>query len=95
MFPSPPTTPGTPIEGSLRSTGDTHSIVGGYTPASDISENLEEQSWFYYLAEIALRRIGNRIIHAFYSSDHQSWADFNVTEFTAMAEGFEHELEAW
>jgi hypothetical protein len=95
MFPSPPTTPGTPIEGTLRTIGNIQSIMGRCTPMNEISENLEEQSWFYYLAEIALRRIGNRIIHTFYSSDHEFWARFDVTEFIELTERFEHELETW
>ncbi|KAF3396171.1 hypothetical protein F1880_006919 [Penicillium rolfsii] len=95
MFPSPPTTPGTPIEGSVQMIGDSRLSLEGYTPMNEISDNLEEQSWFYYLAEIALRRIGNRIVHAFYSSGHESWANFDVAEYIQMTEGFEHELETW
>jgi len=37
----------------------------------------EEKSWYYYLTEIALRRIGNRIINTFYRQDHCTWIDIN------------------
>lgn len=52
----------------------------------------EQQSWFYYLTEITLARIDNRILKAFYQSDHMGWATLVLPDAVQMAEHFEHEI---
>ena len=95
MFPSPPT-PGTPFAQNEKGRPLTLDVDGlDLASVSSSGENLEEQSWFYYLAEIALRRIGNRILSAFYASGYEYWASFDVHEYIRTAEGFELELETW
>lgn len=59
------------------------------------SENSEQQSWYYYLAETALRRIIDRIVNAFYASGFEPGATLDVQKSITMAEGFELELDAW
>ncbi|KXJ97328.1 hypothetical protein Micbo1qcDRAFT_230011 [Microdochium bolleyi] len=41
-----------------------HSAAG----SARLSPAIQQQSWFYYLTEITLRRIANRLLHLFYSS---------------------------
>jgi hypothetical protein len=53
----------------------------------------EEESWYYYLTEIALRRIGNRIINTFYRQDHCSWMD--IKPLISIALEFETQVSAW
>ncbi|KAL4765046.1 Zn(II)2Cys6 transcription factor [Aspergillus foveolatus] len=53
----------------------------------------EEQSWYYYLTEVALRRIGNRVLNAFYREDSSTWA--NVRPLIPMALEFESQINAW
>ncbi|KAL4752186.1 hypothetical protein BDW72DRAFT_77057 [Aspergillus terricola var. indicus] len=53
----------------------------------------EEQSWYYYLTEVALRRIGNRVLNAFYRGDSSTWA--NVRPLIPMALEFESQINAW
>lgn len=95
MFPSPPT-PGTPLDKNDHGepwTLDADGLDLAFITSS--GEKLEEQSWFYYLAEIALRRIVNRILSAFYASSFESWTSFDVHEFITIAHSFELELETW
>ena len=53
----------------------------------------EEESWYYYLTEIALRRIGNRIINSFFLQDRSSWLD--IKPFLRMAQEFEAQILTW
>lgn len=50
----------------------------------------EEESWYYYLTEIALRRIGNRIINTFFTI---SWSD--IRPLLGIALEFDTQVSAW
>ena len=54
----------------------------------------EEESWYYYLTEVALRRIGNRIINTFFTSSHQvGW--MNIEPYLDIAMEFEAQVSSW
>jgi hypothetical protein len=53
----------------------------------------EEESWYYYLTEVALRRIGNRIINTFFRQDHQSWLD--IKPLISIALEFDAQVSSW
>ncbi|KAE8396366.1 hypothetical protein BDV23DRAFT_48080 [Aspergillus alliaceus] len=53
----------------------------------------EEQSWYYYLTEVALRRIGNRVLNAFYRRGQSMWSD--IKPFIPLALEFETQINAW
>ncbi|GAB1208129.1 hypothetical protein APSETT445_006870 [Aspergillus pseudonomiae] len=53
----------------------------------------EEQSWYYYLTEVALRRIGNRVLNAFYRKGQSMWSD--IRPFIPLALEFETQINAW
>ena len=53
----------------------------------------EEESWYYYLTEIALRRIGNRIINTFFSESQAPWV--NIRPLLAIALEFDTQVSAW
>ncbi|KAJ5244451.1 hypothetical protein N7489_004547 [Penicillium chrysogenum] len=53
----------------------------------------EEQSWYYYLTEVALRRIGNRVLNAFYREAPSTWS--NIKPLIPMALEFESQINAW
>ncbi|KAH6879479.1 hypothetical protein B0T10DRAFT_520121 [Thelonectria olida] len=55
----------------------------------------QEQSWFYYLTEITLRRIANRVLNLFYAGDHTTWTKDSVLSMIKTAEQFEQQLEEW
>ena len=100
LFPSPPT-PSSPVQLPTD-------VVHAPTPLSNASQGssasptilltspkAEEISWFYYLGEIAIRRIENRIINAFYQEDSSSWSHMNVDDMAAAAADFERQLQNW
>lgn len=84
LFPSPPAN-GSPVESpaSIPST------------SSQRLQQAEEQSWFYYLSEIALRRIENRVLNAFYKEDHQYWLHMDLSVMMNAAEDIEIQMETW
>jgi len=53
----------------------------------------EEQSWYYYLTEVALRRIGNRVLNSFYRDDPSTWS--NIKPLIPIALEFESQIDAW
>ena len=53
----------------------------------------EEQSWYYYLTEVALRRIGNRVLNAFYREEPSTWS--NIKPLIPIALEFESQIDAW
>ena len=53
----------------------------------------EEESWYYYLTEIALRRISNRIINSFFNQDRSSW--LNIRPLLRIAQEFEAQVSSW
>lgn len=101
LFPSPPSPP-SPVqipESSLPSSTPASSA----TPSSQAfsmaslssSQRTEEQSWFYYLSEIALRRIENQILNTFYRADHNSWTQMDVEGLISAATSIEDQLAIW
>lgn len=97
LFPSPPLPARTQNGGlpsaredplSADATRDTHDKLHGV-------DNLcnEEESWYYYLTEIALRRIGNRIINTFFRQEPVKWMD--IKPLLGIALEFDTQLSAW
>ncbi|PVH72481.1 hypothetical protein DL98DRAFT_470364 [Cadophora sp. DSE1049] len=59
------------------------------------SSLIQQQSWFYYLSEIALRRIGNRVLNAFYRDDYHLWAEMKVSSMIRVGQEFMNLLDQW
>ncbi|KAG8631231.1 hypothetical protein KVT40_000371 [Elsinoe batatas] len=103
MFPIPPTPPEPSNDNSPNIHSghiDLDSPLSGAVPALSTSMATrakkrpgEEESWYYYLTEIALRRIGNRIINTFFRSDPQEWMD--VTPLLAIALELDAQVSSW
>jgi len=53
----------------------------------------EEESWYYYLTEVALRRIGNRVINTFFRRDRSEW--MNIEPYLDVAIEFEAQVSTW
>lgn len=53
----------------------------------------EEESWYYYLTEIALRRIGNRVINTFFRHDRHEW--MSIERHIDVAIEFEAQVSTW
>ncbi|KFY53029.1 hypothetical protein V497_08410, partial [Pseudogymnoascus sp. VKM F-4516 (FW-969)] len=60
-------------------------------PLHDLDKDAnEERSWYYYLTEVALRRISNRILSTFYRQDHTTW--HNILPLIPIAKEFETQI---
>lgn len=62
---------------------------------TDSMHETQQQSWYYYLIEIALRRIENRILNALNPKKHGSGFGVPVVEMLRIAIDFEKELLQW
>lgn len=101
LFPSPPDPP-SPVQ-VPESSLSTSTPASTATPSSQAfsmassssCQKEEEQSWFYYLSEIALRRLENHILNTFYRADHSSWTQVNIKDLVCAATSIEEQLEIW
>lgn len=105
LFPTPPTLPDEYPSHSEQPTDNiTPDEFGG--PSNDIQSLPtrgvynqiaklfnEEQSWYYYLTEVALRRIGNRVLNAFYREESSTWS--NIKPLIPIALEFESQIDTW
>lgn len=98
LFPSPPS----PIPAHSSIPGGAFS-PDGYSSISAEELELrrhavrlcnEEESWYYYLTEIALRRIGNRIVNTFFRQGQSAWIT-NIKPLLRMAKEFEAQVSSW
>ncbi|KAH7163484.1 hypothetical protein B0J13DRAFT_538669 [Dactylonectria estremocensis] len=103
MFPSPPSADmlniPLPNEFAAFSSGTLMAVSpqSTSTASSDSMDHalLHEQSWFYYLTEVSLLRLSNRIVQYFYSAESSSWLQTNILNMINAAEEFESQLEGW
>lgn len=91
MLTSPPSHPadGPGVE---QFEGDTLSFEQRLREYSNKVHN-DEKSWYYYLTEVALRRIGNRILNTFYREDHANWVD--IIPLIPIAKKFQAQILVW
>ena len=84
VFPSPPRgspAPGDEFHASPSSSGSEHPFL--------------ERVWSYYLSEIAVRKIGNRIMNCFYQDDATAWLSMPLQGLMRIAEELELQLTQW
>lgn len=99
LFPSPPDEYGLVAhhEASTEETSQAKSPPdsGIHSKRQSIALHNQTQSWYYYLTEIALRRLGNRVLNRFYKESFHSWSQMDVARMMRSAEDFQSELERW
>jgi hypothetical protein len=94
MFPSPPSPPSNFAPEISQSPSHNRNVTSPTDTNRSYAKGWnEELSWYYYLTEVALRRISNRIINAFYRKNHASW--LNISPLIPMAEEFEAQISSW
>lgn len=54
-----------------------------------------EEGWYYYLADIAARRILQRVISSFYSASEHVWLDASLQNLLQTAEELDRQLLEW
>jgi hypothetical protein len=104
MFPSPPSevtgngqhevVDMPPLSDLASPSSSTDTFASRQHQAGTIDE-IQKQSWYYYLTEIALRRIGNRILNAFYKDKAVPGYGIKVVEMMMIAVDFESQLMQW
>lgn len=95
LFPSPPS----PIAGDMSDVPSSSTAQQAMEEELDLRRHAvrlcnEEESWYYYLTEIALRRIGNRIVNTFFRQEPPSWLK-NLKPLLYMAREFEAQVSSW
>lgn len=68
------------------------------SPGSVSESGLEpelERAWYYYLADIAARRILQRVCDQFYRSHHQTWLEEDTSKLMWSAEELDQQLIQW
>lgn len=79
---------------SMHGTPDDNAGLSGLGVCNHITRLFnEEQSWYYYLTEVALRRIGNRVLNSFYREEPSTWS--NIKPLIPIALEFESQIDAW
>lgn len=84
VLPSPPETP------SAHATGvdEPHAAWASW-------DTVHEQSWYYYLADIAYRRITNRTIAALYSAPKEEWLCCSTSRLYTIAKELDAQVLQW
>ena len=91
VFPTPPCGSPEPSTGIPYSNGLNES---SHQSPSNLDPELE-QSWGYYLADIAVRRIGNRVINSFYNDNESLWVSTPTSRLIRIAEELDSQLTQW
>lgn len=65
------------------------------SPLSEASHTEVERIWSYYLSEIAVRKIGNRVMNCFYQEDAAAWLSMPLHRLIRVAEELELQLSQW
>ncbi|KAK7207652.1 hypothetical protein BZA70DRAFT_271865 [Myxozyma melibiosi] len=88
MFPSPPSV----VYDESAENSEQHSPEEIHILKSSVSSSVERKSWFYYLTEIALRKIENRMISVLYSNSNETWLDLPFEHLTELVTEVETQL---
>ena len=65
-------------------------------PSSDGAwHEVHQQSWYYYLSDIAYRRISNRTIAALYSAPEEQWLSTPTQQLFTIAEELDAQVCQW
>ncbi|KAF2020421.1 hypothetical protein BU24DRAFT_338474 [Aaosphaeria arxii CBS 175.79] len=90
LHPLPPCTdPASPVD-DRSNAGNTSLSV-----SKVLGRQEQENSWFYYLTEITLRRICNSVLNTFYTIDYKEWDDERIPYMARAAIEFEQQLQDW
>ncbi|KAM9883608.1 vegetative cell wall protein gp1 [Verticillium dahliae] len=95
MHPSPPdmdTPSSDPVDQTNPSAGQQPSVPSRLSASLILQQ---EESWYYYLTEITLRRIANDILNEFYQNGHEGWNTETIGFMAQAARGFEQQLSDW
>jgi hypothetical protein len=69
-------------------------IPTGFSNSSDMEPQLE-RAWYYYLADIAVRRILQRVFDTFYRVPHEAWLQHSISHMIRAAAELDKQLTQW
>ncbi|OAL33523.1 hypothetical protein AYO20_07209 [Fonsecaea nubica] len=97
LFPSPPEPVNVGSSSPMLDVFTTSPVSSSSLRATGNStlQREHEQSWFYYLSEIALRRIGNRVLNSFYGGEHNLWENMDLQSMIDVGQEFVDLLSQW
>ncbi|KAJ5915452.1 hypothetical protein N7466_011385 [Penicillium verhagenii] len=90
VFPNPPHSDASAVSSTITTTPGSRGRVD-----HSLSNHGQEQAWFYYLSEIALRRIGNRVLSTFYKENFTFWKELDIVATIQIANEFFRQLNMW
>jgi hypothetical protein len=85
-FPTPPSSSPAP-----ESTDNTMTPIAPHRNSAQDSEEV----WSYYVSELAVRKIGNRLMNCFYKEDESSWLSMPLERMIRVANELELQLTLW
>lgn len=96
-FQNPDLHPSPPVTGDTSPAGADTTGVGqpSESPGRNFDAQQQENSWYYYLTEITLRRISNRVINTLYADKYQFWTVDQIPYMVRAASEYEQQLEEW
>jgi hypothetical protein len=68
---------------------------GSTFSAAQAAEPDIEKIWSYYLSELAVRKIANRIMDCFYQDDETSWLRMSLDRMIRVADELELQISQW
>lgn len=90
-----------PLPPGLTSTSETASswhvsddLRANYVKPGD-GEPQFQKMWYYYLADIAVRRILQRVCDCFYRSSHHAWLYQNISYMMWSAHELDQQITQW
>lgn len=92
VFPSPPAS--SPVLSDALPRGMSSTVHKNSFAANRLEPDTE-LIWCYYISEIAVRRIGNRVMNCFYEQDETSWLSMPPHRMIRIAEELELQLTQW
>lgn len=90
-FPSPPTA--TPVEKLYDTPSDAG--IESVSTQSPLVQQETEKAWYYYLADIAARRILQRVVDTFYKKSESAWCEASLPNLVQTAEELDRQLVQW
>lgn len=94
LHPSPPVLEVDDVDAASESPSQGRTTRSQNIPRTAVaSQQQQEQTWFYYLTEITLRRIANRVLNLLYVGDVDSWTESALLFKIEAVEQFEEQLD--
>lgn len=91
-FPSPPTSSPVQADEPRANNASTAYRSSSFARSLDMDTEL---IWCYYVSEIAVRKICNRVMNTFYEQDETAWVSMPLNRMIRIAEELDLQLTQW